>query len=70
MESRTAFQDLRAGAAFSALRQVPARVLARQRPLIDRFHNGAQPIDQFVFEDRDGATTSSTAAGATATSRG
>jgi beta-xylosidase len=25
------------------------------RPLIDRFHNGAQPIDQFVFRDRDGA---------------
>jgi beta-xylosidase len=25
------------------------------RPLIDRFHNGAQPIDQFVFKDVDGA---------------
>jgi beta-xylosidase len=25
------------------------------QPLIDRFHNGAQPIDQFVFKDRDGA---------------
>ena len=24
------------------------------RPLIDRFHNGAQPIDQFVFMDADG----------------
>ncbi len=24
------------------------------RPLIDRFHNGAQPIDQFVFHDADG----------------
>ena len=24
------------------------------RPLIDRFHNGAQPIDQFVFKDKDG----------------
>jgi beta-xylosidase len=24
------------------------------RPLVDRFHNGAQPIDPFVFEDRDG----------------
>jgi beta-xylosidase len=24
------------------------------RPLIDRFHNGAQPIDQFVFQDEDG----------------
>ena len=24
-------------------------------PLIERFHNGAQPIDQFVFKDRDGA---------------
>ena len=23
-------------------------------PLIDRFHNGAQPIDQFVFRDADG----------------
>ncbi|MBN8457163.1 MAG: glycoside hydrolase family 43 protein [Verrucomicrobia bacterium] len=25
------------------------------KPLIDRFHNGAQPIDQFVFKDKDGA---------------
>ena len=25
------------------------------KPLIDRFHNGAQPIDQFVFRDEDGA---------------
>jgi beta-xylosidase len=24
------------------------------RPLVDRFHNGAQPIDPFVFEDADG----------------
>jgi beta-xylosidase len=24
------------------------------KPLIDRFHNGAQPIDQNVFRDRDG----------------
>ena len=24
------------------------------KPLIDKFHNGAQPIDQFVFLDRDG----------------
>lgn len=24
------------------------------RPLIDKFHNGAQPIDQFVFRDKDG----------------
>jgi beta-xylosidase len=24
------------------------------KPLIDRFHNGAQPIDQFVFRDEDG----------------
>lgn len=24
------------------------------KPLIDRFHNGAQPIDQFVFRDADG----------------
>jgi beta-xylosidase len=25
------------------------------RPLIDRFHNGAQPIDQVVFKDADGS---------------
>lgn len=25
------------------------------RPLVDAFHNGAQPIDQFVFRDTDGA---------------
>ncbi len=25
------------------------------KPLIDRFHNGAQPIDQFAFRDADGA---------------
>jgi beta-xylosidase len=25
------------------------------KPLIDQFHNGAQPIDQFVFKDTDGA---------------
>jgi len=24
------------------------------KPLIDKFHNGAQPIDQFVFKDADG----------------
>ncbi|HZG26058.1 MAG TPA: glycoside hydrolase family 43 protein [Chitinophagaceae bacterium] len=24
------------------------------KPLIDHFHNGAQPIDQFVFKDKDG----------------
>lgn len=24
------------------------------RPLIDKFYNGAQPIDQFVFRDKDG----------------
>lgn len=24
------------------------------KPLIDRFHNGAQPIDQFAFQDSDG----------------
>lgn len=24
------------------------------KPLIDRFHNGAQPIDQFIFKDADG----------------
>jgi beta-xylosidase len=23
-------------------------------PLLDKFHNGAQPIDQFVFQDKDG----------------
>ena len=25
------------------------------KPLIDKFHNGAQPIDQFVFQDVDGS---------------
>ena len=25
------------------------------KPLIDKFHNGAQPIDQFVFRDADGS---------------
>jgi beta-xylosidase len=25
------------------------------KPLIDKFHNGAQPIDQFVFKDPDGS---------------
>lgn len=25
------------------------------KPLIDKFHNGAQPIDQFVFRDTDGS---------------
>ncbi len=25
------------------------------KPLIDKFYNGAQPIDQFVFKDRDGS---------------
>jgi beta-xylosidase len=25
------------------------------KPLIDKFHNGAQPIDQFVFQDDDGS---------------
>jgi beta-xylosidase len=25
------------------------------RPLVDKFHNGAQPIDQFVFRDKDGS---------------
>ena len=24
------------------------------KPLLDKFHNGAQPIDQFVFRDKDG----------------
>ena len=24
------------------------------KPLLDKFHNGAQPIDQYVFKDRDG----------------
>jgi beta-xylosidase len=24
------------------------------KPLVDNFHNGAQPIDQFVFKDKDG----------------
>jgi beta-xylosidase len=26
-----------------------------KKPLIDKFHNGAQPIDPFVFEDTDGS---------------
>jgi len=26
-----------------------------KRPLVDKFHNGAQPIDPFVFEDPDGS---------------
>lgn len=25
------------------------------KPLIDKFHNGAQPIDQYVFRDKDGS---------------
>ncbi|ANH81529.1 arabinan endo-1,5-alpha-L-arabinosidase [Niabella ginsenosidivorans] len=25
------------------------------KPLVDKFHNGAQPIDQFVFHDKDGS---------------
>lgn len=25
------------------------------KPLIDKFHNGAQPIDQMVFQDKDGS---------------
>lgn len=25
------------------------------KPLIDKFHNGAQPIDQFIFRDSDGS---------------
>lgn len=25
------------------------------KPLIDKFHNGAQPIDQFIFKDTDGS---------------
>lgn len=25
------------------------------KPLVDKFHNGAQPIDQYVFKDKDGA---------------
>jgi beta-xylosidase len=25
-----------------------------RKPLIDKFHNGAQPIDQFAFRDKDG----------------
>ncbi|MFV0419624.1 MAG: glycoside hydrolase family 43 protein [Dysgonomonas sp.] len=25
------------------------------KPLIDKFHNGAQPIDQYVFHDKDGS---------------
>ena len=37
------------------------------KPLIDKFHNGAQPIDPFVFEDRDGAHYIIYGAGGTAT---
>ena len=25
-----------------------------KKPLIDKFYNGAQPIDQFIFKDKDG----------------
>lgn len=25
------------------------------KPLIDKFHHGAQPIDQFIFQDKDGS---------------
>ena len=40
------------------------------KPLIDKFHNGAQPIDQIRIQGLVTArTTSSTAAGGTATSR-
>ena len=40
------------------------------KPLIDKFHNGAQPIDPFVFRDNDGQYYLTTAAGAIATSAG
>lgn len=33
--------------------QVPYKDLLG-KPLVDKFHNGAQPIDQFVFKDKDG----------------
>ena len=35
------------------------------KPLIDKFHNGAQPIDQFVLKDKDGQFYLYTAAGGT-----
>jgi hypothetical protein len=37
------------------------------KPLIGQIHNGAQPIDQFVFRDADGQYYWCTAAGRTAT---
>lgn len=36
------------------------------KPLIDKFYNGAQPIDQFVFKDKDGSYYISTEDGNTA----
>ncbi len=41
------------GVAVADRPEGPFRDLLGQ-PLIDRFHHGAQPIDQFVFRDRDG----------------
>ena len=40
------------------------------KPLIDKFYNGAQPIDQFVLKIQTGNTTSFTAGGGTATLQG
>jgi len=42
------------GVGVPARPEAPSRAL-RGKPLIGTFHNGAQPIDQFVFEDDDGA---------------
>jgi beta-xylosidase len=32
----------------------PETVSGNCKPLIDKFYNGAQPIDQFGFKDKDG----------------
>ncbi len=42
------------GVAVAAAPEGPYRDLLG-RPLVDAFHNGAQPIDQFVFRDTDGS---------------
>jgi len=36
------------------------------KPLVGKFHNGAQPIDQFVFKDKMVSTILSTVDGNTA----
>lgn len=42
------------GVAVADAPQGPYRDLLG-KPLVDKFHNGAQPIDQFVFKDDDGS---------------